>query len=145
MWEIALYFALLGEVKTPTQEMETKSASREVEDLARKFRIRVYNEFRAQRDVYDQWSEAGATILKFSRSPTAPTSEQKVAAEWFRDALAFPRPQAQLPPLPVVVKEFTLRAAGEQQGTRTVPTSKHQSSLPWGHAAETLIGDPTDD
>ena len=153
MWELAICCALLGDVNEATRPSEPANVCREVDDLARAYRIRVYDTFRLQRPVYDQWSAVGFEVLEYSRQIPAASPEQQRLAGWFREAETATRLSQEFPAIPELDWSSVARDASgpDVSAVETLETSSPQrdtgaansgSSLPWGAAGRSIFGNP---
>ncbi len=142
MWEIAICCVLLGEVNQTQPEFPAAAPSREVDDLARQYRIQVYKAFRMRRETYNQWAAAGAQVLEFSRVIPAQSPEQQQLAEWFRRATVASQSDQMPPQKPEIDWENVASRSAPADATQTLETAsppqlstrpaRPTSSLPWG-------------
>lgn len=174
MWELAISCLLIGDLSDIETKPATEVECREVDDLARKYRIQVYNTFRTDRDVYDQWAARGSEVLQSSRLLSPQSPQQAQLAQWFQSAAIATQSNQALPDVPHVdisqiathaetgEAELTQNQAEivrpdestteaepetETQPVSTAAPNEQQSSLPWGAVGRVLFGteeEPTD-
>ena len=108
MYQIVLGLALISISPMAPSSKYSHSAiqteDRELDQLARTFRIQVYDTFRTNRDAYDCWRTAGDQVLRNWHKATRNGESRYSTVTWFRDAIAASEshPPRTVPPLPLV-------------------------------------------